>query len=220
MIDDLKKAERVSELQERYRKEKRVKEYDLSKDHCLTRRIRKRKYLAIDTERCAESLKTDLAADERKMKREAETTEIANKIADGTGLTKDQLAEIEKNPAVRILVKNKLRSRGYETHDIYANALADAYETTTKESTKEEPITEYDRFQNRKLVMQEIKDLEGLKAQPDKADTIPAQINLIVDEGLCVETDGHTVKIHSVPKTETPAPSKKQSEDQDSGVWS
>jgi hypothetical protein len=217
----------ATELKDQYKKERRIKEY---KDDFLhpgaSGGIRKRRYHVMDTERCDESIRTDQETDRRTEARDKETTDIAERVDAGESLTKAQIEAVEKNPAVRILVKKKLNELGFTTDQMYAEALVAGFQAsqgTEKDADgKLVPIAQRDRFQNRKLVLDQIKDLDGLKAEPEALKPKDQTINIIVHPDLAMKIDNVNRNIEIHPGSTSPGDATSdaaRSSHQNSGVW-
>lgn len=217
----------AEELKDKYKKERRLKEY---KDDFLNPGdkdgIRARKYFAMDSERCDDSVRTDQEMDRRTEARDKETTDIAERVDAGKSLTKAQVDAVEKNPAVRILVKKKLLELGFTTDQMYADALVDGFRASqgTEVDTEGKPIAiaQRDRFQNRKMVLDHITSLDGLKAEPEVLKPRDQTIQIIVHPDLAMKIDNVDGNIKIYPGSTPPsdaASDAARSSHQDSGMW-
>lgn len=168
----------------------------------------------IATENAAVKKVSDLRDEERKQV----VTDIADRTEAGKALTKVQEKEIAKSPAVRMLIKNEFAARGLQTHELYVDVVEESYKvgmglTKTKSrhvdkegnvSTVEVPVREDIKLKNRRMVANEISELEGVPATAQDKGNKPLIVMLQFD-GAFENNDNASIEIgiRATPRSDT-----------------
>lgn len=165
-----------------------------------------------------------------RMTDEEKATNITRKLDEEKRLSPQQINSLKKNPVIRDLVKKELADRGLDTVKMYADLIENAYKSALGEVktihahrdgwTLPRELTEPERLGNRKLALDHLQDLDGLKLKPDNEENAPTNINFIVHPDLCLETDGRNVKIYPAPEAGGSTPDETSGENQRTNLGS
>lgn len=148
----------------------------------------------------------DSGLDAKARKRDKKVEAITERAAAGKQLTKSQQKDLDNSPAVRVLVRTKLKQMDLDPATMYAGLLRDAYQASRGKlpsgEVPDEKFTKREEFDNRTLAMKHLQELEGLKAHPEREDALPPNIHIHAHQGLAmsISTDGSSNKIRTTPK--------------------